>query len=449
MGGFDLTALQKRVMQAPPTQYEQLYLVGFRGVLVISTFLWVFLQTFAPTTVYAAWANQDGPHDQENVRKVLSVLFWNQYFLIGSIIFLSARSIAIPFFRNPTKESIARILLTRPLTLCIPAAIAVAIVKGSITDDFVNNILLRFAEGTNNNAIPIPQPLPTTLSYWNSVFNLFWVSHQFAAQAANYAYPTQTLWMITAVYIQSYTVYMTMIVVPYTRPKWRVQFSIFFIIAAWWCQSWAWYTISGLIMADMVVNMDFKVHAQRGIPVQFRNLAWRQADGRPRRIPVWSVAGLVMLGGIAMQYVWVAARPDLFTAEWEIHSNPYSIGGLNTEYQNDHTSARDDVYLMLVGFFFLLETYDILQRVLQNRFFVYLGSRSYSYFLIQPILIYRVGIRVFGQLRGTHGIGYPGSVVVTLITCLAVTVPAAELYHRLVCVPSRYLAHHFYEFITS
>jgi hypothetical protein len=380
----DVTALQKRIAQAPPTQYEQLYLVGFRGVLVISTFLWVFLRTFAPTTVYAAAGDEDGPHGQVIVRKVLSVLFWNEYFLFGSIIFLSGRSIAIPYFRNPVKETVARALLSRSLPLCIPVAISMAIVKGSFTDEFIKGTLQSFKIGTSNHSLVIPYKMPTTLSYWNSVFELFWVSHGFQLQAGNYAFPTQTLWMINAVYIQSYTVYLTMIIAPFTRARWRVQFSILFILAAWWCASWAWFTISGLIMCDMVVNMDFKTHAQRGIPLQFRSLIWRQQDGRPQRIPVWAVAGFVMLGGIAMQYVWVAARPDLFTAEWMIHSDPYSIGGLNTEYKSYHTSARNDVYLTLIGFFFLLETYDVLQKILQNSFFVYLGRRSLSTFLFIP-----------------------------------------------------------------
>lgn len=381
----DLAALKKRVTQAPPTQYEQLYLVGFRGALVISTFLWVFLRTFAPTTVYAAVGDEDGPHGQVIVRKVLSVLFWNEYFIIGSIIFLSGRSIAIPYFRNPVKETVARSLLSRTLPLCIPVAIAMAIVKGSFTEHFTFEILQTFKDSINNRSLAVHKPLPSTLAYWNSVFELFWVSHNFQAQAGNYVFPTQTLWMINAVYIQSYTVYLTMIIAPYTRARWRVQFAILFIIAAWWCASWAWFTISGLIMCDMVVNMDFKTHARRGIPLQFRSLIWRQQDGRPQRAPVWAVAGFVMLGGIVMQYVWVAARPDLFTAEWMIHSDPYSIGGLNTEYKTNHISARDDVYLTLMGFFFMLETYDVLQRILENKFFLYLGRRSLSTFLFSCI----------------------------------------------------------------
>ncbi|EEA23284.1 hypothetical protein TMatcc_002141 [Talaromyces marneffei ATCC 18224] len=443
---LDLKSLRKHIV-TPPTKHEQEYLIGFRGILVIQSFLWMFLQTFAPTTVYAS-GNPHGPLGQEIVRKVLSVLFWNEYFLYGSIIFLSARSIAIPFFRNPTPPVIARSLLTRALQLCIPAAICLAIVKGSMTSNTFNTIW-QFKTTTNNNSMPFPIELSTTLSYWNSVFNLFWTTHGFRAQSGNYAFPTQTLWMINAVYIQSYTVYMIMVIVPHTRPAWRVQFGIFFVIAAWWCNSWAWYTVSGLLMCDMVMHMDFKQNALIGIPVQFRGLVWRSRNGQPRRIPTWLVGCLLLIGGLLMQYLWVAYRPQLFYSEWRIHSNPYTTAGLDENYITEHISARDDVYITILGIFTLLETYEVLQRVLQNKFLLFLGRRSLSYFLLQSILAYIVGIPVFESLRNHHGIPYGGSVMVTLITCIAVTVPAAELFQRLIVVPSRYFSHIFYEFITS
>lgn len=62
---------------------------------------------------------------------------------------------------------------------------------------------------------------------------------------------------------------MTMVIIPYTRPSWRVKAALFFIITAWWVQSWAWYSITGLFLADMTTNMDFKAKSRRGIKVGF------------------------------------------------------------------------------------------------------------------------------------------------------------------------------------
>jgi peptidoglycan/LPS O-acetylase OafA/YrhL len=72
-----------------------------------------------------------------------------------------------------------------------------------------------------------------------------------------------------------------------------------------------------------------------------------------------------------------------------------------------------------------------------------------GYFLTQSTLIYVVGIKVFSQLHHEDNISFLGSAMATLITCLAVVVPAAEMFHRVVEVPSKIFAHKFFDFITS
>ena len=368
--------LLKAASLKPPTVYDQQYLLGFRGLLVIETFLWVFLQTFVPTTV-AASANPNGRFYEVMIRKTLSVLFWNESFLYGAIIFLSARSIAIPFIKNPSKERIAQSVLCRGITLWLPVAFALAFAKGSMTQSEMQAIY-NFKTRTNNFSMQVPYFLPNTLAYFNSVFNIFWTTHNYSIQAGSTAFPSQTLWIITAVYMQSYTVYMTMVIIPYTRKKWRVQGAVFFVLAAWWCDSWAWYTITGLLFCDMVNTMEFKAAAQRGIPISIPMLRLRRADGSPFRLPVWLPAGFLMVAGYLMQYLWIDFRPNLLEKEYEYHSGLYYTGGLNYEYLTNHSPARGDIYLILVGFFFLLESYDIVQRIFDNKVFVFLGKRSLS-----------------------------------------------------------------------
>jgi hypothetical protein len=360
------------------TVYDQQYLLGFRGLLVIEGFLWVFLQTFVPTAV-AHSANPSGRFYEQIIRKTLSVIFWNDSFLYCSIIFLSARSIAIPFIKNPAKNRIAQSVLCRGITLWFPIAVSLAIVKISMTKEQLENIF-DFIGKTDNNSMQVPYYIPNTLAYFNSVFNIFWTTHNFSIQAGNTAFPSQTLWLITAVYMQSYTVYMTMIIIPYTRKKWRVQGAFFFILTAWWCDSWAWYSITGLLFCDMVTTMDFKATAKRGIPFHIPIRRLRREDGSAFRVPVWVPAGLLVVAGYVMQFLWTDYRTDLFDQEYEYHSGLYYTGGLNYEYLTNHTAARGDIYLILVGFFIFLETYDILQRIFQNKFFVFLGKRSFSKF---------------------------------------------------------------------
>ena len=371
-----------------PTPYEQNYLIGFRGLLVIEAFLWVFLQTFVPVAV-AASADSGGKAYQEGIRKSLSVIFWNEYFLFGSVVFLSARTIAIPFIKNPTKERIARTVLTRGITLWFPVAVSLAIIKVAFSQTG-EQYIFDFKNNTGNRSINVPYMLPNTLAYFNSVFDLFWTTHNFSTQAASTAFPSQTLWILGVIYMQSFTVYMTMVIIPYTRRKWRVQGAFFFVITAWWCESWAWYTISGLLFCDMVMTMDFKAAAQRGIPINLPLRRLRRIDGTAHRLPVWVPAGLCVIGGFLMQFLWVGWRPDLFDREYLIHSGLYYTPGLNYLYEAHHTAARDDIYLILIGFFTFLESYDFLQRFFQNRFFVYLGKRSLSKICNFPLPIFQM-----------------------------------------------------------
>ncbi|RMZ86061.1 hypothetical protein DV737_g3, partial [Chaetothyriales sp. CBS 132003] len=341
-----------------PTAYEQTYLYGFRGFLVIQTFLWMFLQTFVPVAV-AGSSNSNGRLYQEMLRKTLSVLFWNENLLYGTIIFLSGRCLAIPFLRKPSKAILARSMMTRGITLWFPVAVALAIVKIA-SNTMGQNYIYLFRKATGNHSMSVPYYIPNAFAYFNCVFNLFWVTRNFSTQAGSTAFPTQTLWMINVLYSQSYTVYITMIIIPYTRPKWRVQAAIFFVITAWWVQSWAWFTITGLLVCDMVMNMDWKDKAQRGIPLRLPTGGPGNRGAREIRVPVWIPAVFCIVMGLLMQFLWTAWRPDLLDAEYFVHTDIYNTGGLNYDYKESHTMARADNYLYVVGLFILLETYDVI-----------------------------------------------------------------------------------------
>lgn len=353
------------------TIHEQDYLLGVRGLLVIETFLYVFLQTFVPATVPDTDSDgkTHGPLYQVILRKTLAPIFWNENLLYASFIFLSARSIAIPFIRDPSRSRVAGAVFRRGIALWFPVAVALAIVKIAFSKSYLNYIF-QFKVKTGNTSIAVPYFIPNAFAYFNSVFDLFWTTHDYPLQAGSTAFPSQSLWIVNAIYQQSYTIYTTMIIIPYTRNKWRVQGALFFIITAWWVQSWAWFSITGLLFADMVMNMDFKARAQRGIPI------WKTS----KRCPTWIPATIILLSGLLMQYLWTAWRPDLVNDEYKIHTGMYYTAGLNTEDNGRYPQARDDNYLFLFGFFLFLESSDMLQYMFNNRLFTYLGRRSLSTF---------------------------------------------------------------------
>jgi len=344
------------------------YLVGLKGVFTIQTFVWVFLHTFVPTTVNGvdAESNVPGPEYQIILRKVFSVLFWNENLLYSAFIMISARCIAIPFLKNSTGAQVAGSVFRRGIRLFFPAAVALALVYiifSSIGYEYIS----AYKTNSGNAMIEDIYEIPNALVYFNSIFNLFWITHNYGTQAAARAFPTQTLWIISTVFQQSYTIYMTEVIIPYTRNSWRVKAYIIFILSAFWVQSWAWFSTTGLMLADMVHNMNFKAKAQRGIHI------WRKY-----RCPTWVLCVLVMFVGYILQYLWVAWRPEYENYELRGHAALYYSGGLNTDYNLHQPQARDDNYLILAGFMFLLESYDIFQFILRNPILTYLGRRSLS-----------------------------------------------------------------------
>lgn len=364
-----ILALSKRRPHAiKPTHPQTPYLLGLRGLLTLQSFVFIFLQTFAPTTVRLS-ANDDGPTYERVLRSTFSVLFWNPTLIQSAIILLSARTVPLPFLHDPTRTTLASAIFRRGLRLWFPTAVALAIVvtlASALGAGYIND----FKSHTGNVSFATPYTLPNALAYFNSIFNLFWTTRNFASQSGNTAFPSQTLWILNLVYAQSYTVYMTMVITPYTRPSWRVKAYIVFILAAWWVQSWAWYTITGLLLADCVVNMRYQERALKGVRI------WRTGW----RCPTWIPCLILLAAGLVMQYLWTAWKPEYANRELMAHTGLYYTGGLNTIVDEKEPQARVDDYLVLLGFFLLLECSVFLQRIFSNPLFLYLGSRSLSEF---------------------------------------------------------------------
>lgn len=327
----------------------------------------------APVTVKGAAGidNKAGPLYERIIRQTLSVLFWNQTLIYSGFILLSARTICLPFLASPGKVAVASAVFRRGLRLWFPVAVALAISKLVSSTTARWGFVADFKEHTGNESIELPYTLPNTLAYFNSVFNIFWITRKFSEQAGSTSFPGQLLWTVSVIYSQSYTIYMTMVIVPYTRAAWRVRAYFAFVVTSWWCQSWAWYSITGLAIADAVCNMDLREKCKRGIPFPF---------GLRCRCPVWLVGGVLMAAGGVMQYLWTAWRPEYENRELIAHTGLYYSGGLNTVVNENEPQARDDAYLLLLGLFLVIESVGWVRRVLETRVLTYLGRRSLSMF---------------------------------------------------------------------
>ena len=338
---------------------ERGYLLGLRGFLAIQSFLWVFLRTFVPAAVKDSGIDS-GPTYERILRQSLSVLFWNDSLIYSSFIFLSARTICLSYLRNPSKTAAASAIFRRGVRLWFPTAVSLAIVK-ILSSTIGTTHLDQYKRETGYTSLEVPYEIPNALAYFNSFFNLFWTHDKDFDQAGNTAFPSQTLWTVDVIYSQSYTIYLTMVIAPYTRDAWRVKAYICFIVSAWWVQSWAWYSISGLLLTDAVINMQYTEKAKHGIKI------WRSI-----RCPVWTASVALMAAGLVMQFLWTDWRSQYENKELVAHA------GLNTHINPKEPQARDDDYLILIGFHLLLESSNLVQRIFQNRIFLYLGRRSLS-----------------------------------------------------------------------
>ncbi|KAF2456992.1 hypothetical protein BDY21DRAFT_422152 [Lineolata rhizophorae] len=439
----DDTVAQKSDDASVP-DVEILHITGLRGLFTIQTFLWVFLSTFAPAAVKGN-DHVDGPFYQDMLRKTVSVLFWNGSLIYGAFIILSGRTVLLPFFKSPTKQTAASLIFRRTFRFLLPAAVALAIVA-VVQSQVGQSHIVRFKEETGNTALEIPLRIDQPLVYFNSLFEIFWVNKLYFTQSASLGFPTQTLWMLSAIYQQSYTVYMTMIVIPYTRNSWRVKAFIFFILTAWWVQSWAWYTVTGILLADVVHHMGFQRKSPAGMPMRFGRA---HRGFKLYRIPTWCGWLLLMTGGLIMQYLFTAWRPDLQDNELYAHTGLYTDGKLNSNYDPKQPQARDDNYLLLLGLFLWVETSDTLQYALSNRLFVFLGRRSLSYFLVAPILAYELGIQLFNYFRLTLDWPVEMTNVAVLLICLATTAIGAEIMYWLVEQPSVWAGKKAWKFLST
>ncbi|KAJ9634383.1 hypothetical protein H2199_009041 [Coniosporium tulheliwenetii] len=342
------------------------YLTGLRGFLVLESLVWLFLQTFVPSLVSG---DVPGRLYQVVLRKVFSVLLWNPSLIYSFFIILSARTVCVPFLHEPSVASYAGSLIRRPLRIGIPLSIGLAVAI-TIISQMGTSYIANAASLLENPTITVPSVPPTPLSAFNSIYNLLWVVRDFPLQAGNQFWPSGTLWVPSLIYSQSYTVYLMMVILPFTRPTWHFQGFIIFSLGSFWLQSWGWYSAAGLLLADVSSNPTLRSRLLSGIKF-----------GENYACPSWLLAALLTVVGIALKYIWVAAFPQHLNAELMLHpalhlSDKPSLSSFELDPRQPY--PRLDDYMVIVGVLLLLETSERLQSWSSARILIYLGERSLS-----------------------------------------------------------------------
>ncbi|CAD0092362.1 unnamed protein product, partial [Aureobasidium mustum] len=408
--------------EIPTTRQSKDYLYGLRGLLAIESFCWLFLQAFVPTVVSS---RTSGPMYQIVARNMFSVPLWNESLIYSFFIILSARSVCMHFLQEPTAKSFARSLIVRPLRIGIPLAFALAS-SISLFSFIDKSYIETAAKILDNPNLTAPRMPATALASFNTAWDLLWITSDFAKQMANQAFPGASIWVPSLIYSQSYTVYIAMVILPFTRVSWHLQAVAIFSIGSFWFNSWGWYSAAGLLVADISHYPSLRACLDRGI--KFND----DTSFSYRTLAVISV-----LVGLVMKYVWVAAFPQHLRAELLVHPSQH-LSSVSSAHP-DQPFARLDDYLVVVGVLVLLETSNRMQNIFSSRILVGLGKRSLSLYIAQSLMLYTVALDVL-VLLGERHMSVVWAETVAFVVYLCSTAVSGEVFYRLVEQPATWVA---------
>ena len=365
--GFSKPAAPKHTSSGSPSQT---YITGLRGILALESLLWTFLHTFVPGVVFNDTRSQTY---QQVLRRVLSVPFWNASLISSFFIILSARAICLPFLQNPCPATFAGSLIHRPLRMGMSLFVAsglAMLILWSLDTTYIDEF-----KSTLPNAFIVTPAIPqTALVGLNSIFNLFWLVSNFYSQGGNTFWPSATLWIPSLIYYQSYTVYMLMVLLPYTRSRWHPQALALFSLGSFWLESWGWYSAAGLLLADFAIDKTLRARLTHGFRVVGE-----------MRCPPYLSATVLLLVGLAMKYTWTSMS-QYIDSELVLHPFLHLSDYTTTEtFDGRNPYPRLDDFLIIIGIMILIETLNLAQSILSARVLILLGERSLSKYSI-PIL---------------------------------------------------------------
>lgn len=345
-------------------------------------------------------------------------------------------------------------IFQRPFRFLLPVVLAMSI-AALINHLGGFNHLVEFQAITKQQLTAVPFQYSSVLAWLNSMFNIFWF--QDALQAGVLAHPAGQLWVVSNAYLQSYTIYMTMLLLPYMTRQWRVQLLMLFVLAAWWINSWAWYSVTGLVIADNVTTL-----------VLWGTKSWKVEINKDRlgfSVPYWTMPAFLTGVGVFLKYLYVAIRPDLYTNELNAHTSTYLVGGTLEGYVDySRPAMRLDNYFVVLGTLVLIEMTPWMQRVLSVRFLQYIGhvspSRLYfiivltlqlslSAYLLQGCLSYTMGVRLYVTFVKSWEWNTMSAAIVILIVDGLMTWIVADLYARCVDYQGRRMSSILYNWYST
>lgn len=350
-----------------PHGARRMHLYGLRGILAICGLFTVFVQTFIPALV---WKDGQNEGYQNTIRIIFSPMIWDERLISSFFLSLSCHSIALRFLNSPTPPAFSGSIIRRVVNMGFVVTLSSGIVYGmfgGIGTEYIE----QFKEIVPNQHITAPKVPETALIAMNAIFNIFWAVRNYSTQAANSFWPTQTLWNLSLIFSQSWTVYFLMIILPYTRPGWHTGALSLFALGSFWTCSWGWYSAAALLLADYNACPSLRLRLDEGLQIH-KKLEWRLSYG---------LASSIMIAiGFAMRFT-LAALPQYYDKELQLRpflnlSEKISIA----DFAAADPYPRLDNFLVIFGVLLLSETSVLVKRCLSCKPLVFLGKRSLSTF---------------------------------------------------------------------
>lgn len=350
-----------------PNSARRLHLYGLRGVLAICGLFTVFVQTFIPTLV---WNDGRNKGYQNIIRIIFSPVIWDERLISSFFFSLSCHSIALRFLSSPTPSAFSGSIVRRVVRIGFVVTLSSGIVYGVFGGIGIGYIE-QLKKSLPNQHIKAPEGPENGVIAMNAIFNFFWVVRNYSTQAANSFWPTQTLWNLSLIFNQSWTVYFLMIILPYTRPGWHTGALSLFALGSFWTCSWGWYSAAALLLADYSTCPSLRLRLDEGLTI-YKRLEWRLS---------YSLASSMMIAiGFAMKFTW-AALPQHYDEELQLRpflqlSEKISIA----DFAAADPYPRLDNFFVIFGILLLSETSVLTKRFLSCKPLIFLGKRSLSMF---------------------------------------------------------------------
>ncbi|KAK4500360.1 hypothetical protein PRZ48_008549 [Zasmidium cellare] len=412
------------------------HIYGLRGILLISSFLWLFFQTFIPTV---ATHTTSGPGYQRLLRIIFGTVLWDESLISSFFFVLSARAICIRFLKDPTADNFAGTIFRRSIRLVVATGAALFISYG-IFAGLGTKYITSFKQTLQNNSINPPRVPKTALQGFNALFDMFWVVREYDGQAANAFWPSGTLGRISLLYNQSWTTFFLMVLLPFARPQWHPQVLLLFTFGAFWMCSWGWYNACALLVADATINSTLALKLVSGLTI---------SEKKDWKVPYPLIGTFMIPIGLAMKYTW-AVFPRYVNDELVLH--PYldlSEQTTRRQFAAADPYPRVDNFFIIFGLLLTVETLPRVRDILSTPGLISLGKRSFSFFVAQSLVMWSAGIKLWTHIHVVNGTSVALANLAVFFTTLVTIVLFAEAFYRAVDVPSQWLATVGYHWVTK